>query len=410
MRLTDVTGEIKIDPSGAVAGFEKAGQAAGTFGTKVTAAHEKVTTSGGASADAQVVQADKVIGSHGKVIGSIGKVALGAATFAGGVVGLAYTFEKMDDSALRVEKSNQKVEKSTRTLRDVQEKYTDAVAKFGDKSPEALKALNDLEIAQDDVRLAIENSKQANEDNDKALLYTAITVGPQVIMATKGAIDVYKDVKTVVGLYRDARLLANTAEGIGAGLGWGVAASEAAAGTAAATATPGLYAFAGGVAAIAAPAVIAAAALAAIVVSAKTIENQNTTRDPAGNVTTTHTDTSQLGQTPGGFSNAKIAKMSTPQGLLGWNFMGLSTGGYVKATPGGQPVIVAEGGEGEWVIPDSKIRSFVASRMPSINSPGRSSDAGSSQSISIANVNVYTNDPRSFGPALVSILKQKGIK
>ena len=33
-------------------------------------------------------------------------------------------------------------------------------------------------------------------------------------------------------------------------------------------------------------------------------------------------------------------------------------GGHVDATPGGRPVIVGEGGEGEWIIPDSKMGSM----------------------------------------------------
>src|SRR5690606_19020595 len=34
---------------------------------------------------------------------------------------------------------------------------------------------------------------------------------------------------------------------------------------------------------------------------------------------------------------------------------GFATGGYVPATPGGRVIRVAEGGEGEWIIPNSKM-------------------------------------------------------
>ena len=42
----------------------------------------------------------------------------------------------------------------------------------------------------------------------------------------------------------------------------------------------------------------------------------------------------------------------TIAGLLGLHF---ATGGYVPATPGGVPAIIGEGGEGEYVIPESKM-------------------------------------------------------
>ena len=36
----------------------------------------------------------------------------------------------------------------------------------------------------------------------------------------------------------------------------------------------------------------------------------------------------------------------------------LANGGYVPATPGGVPAIIGEGGEGEYVIPESKLNNI----------------------------------------------------
>ena len=49
---------------------------------------------------------------------------------------------------------------------------------------------------------------------------------------------------------------------------------------------------------------------------------------------------------------AAISGVAT-MGALG--VMGLAEGGFVPATPGGRQVILAEGGEGEFVIPASKM-------------------------------------------------------
>ena len=49
---------------------------------------------------------------------------------------------------------------------------------------------------------------------------------------------------------------------------------------------------------------------------------------------------------------------------LGGDLLGLAEGGYVPATPGGQIVRIAEAGEGEYVVPESKVKGFVNEMMP----------------------------------------------
>lgn len=45
-------------------------------------------------------------------------------------------------------------------------------------------------------------------------------------------------------------------------------------------------------------------------------------------------------------------------GAAAYNLMGFAEGGHVPATAGGRLAIVGEGGEGEWIIPDSKMGSI----------------------------------------------------
>ena len=46
------------------------------------------------------------------------------------------------------------------------------------------------------------------------------------------------------------------------------------------------------------------------------------------------------------------------KGIAGAFGIHFATGGYVPATPGGVPAIIGEGGEGEYVIPESKLNSI----------------------------------------------------
>ena len=47
-----------------------------------------------------------------------------------------------------------------------------------------------------------------------------------------------------------------------------------------------------------------------------------------------------------------------PLGLLGDKLGWFAGGGYVPASPGGRIIGVAEAGEGEWIVPDSKVKGF----------------------------------------------------
>ena len=52
---------------------------------------------------------------------------------------------------------------------------------------------------------------------------------------------------------------------------------------------------------------------------------------------------------------------SLAAGLGVGNMLAFADGGYVPATPGGVPALVAEGGEGEYIVPESKKNAFASS-------------------------------------------------
>lgn len=92
--------------------------------------------------------------------------------------------------------------------------------------------------------------------------------------------------------------------------------------------------------------------------------------------------------------NASAAYVANDIGMM-------AEGGYVDAVPGGELITVAEGGEGEWIVPDSKVNNFVNNILngsPSImstTSATRSSVSSNVQSIANAGgqstINYYIN-------------------
>ena len=49
---------------------------------------------------------------------------------------------------------------------------------------------------------------------------------------------------------------------------------------------------------------------------------------------------------------------------IGNAVLGFAEGGYIPATPGGEIIRIAEGGEGEYVVPESKVGNFVTEMIP----------------------------------------------
>ena len=61
----------------------------------------------------------------------------------------------------------------------------------------------------------------------------------------------------------------------------------------------------------------------------------------------------------GGTAVASVAAVAAGLGVS--NMLAFADGGYVPSTPGGVPALVAEGGEGEYIVPESKKNAFAKS-------------------------------------------------
>jgi hypothetical protein len=79
---------------------------------------------------------------------------------------------------------------------------------------------------------------------------------------------------------------------------------------------------------------------------------------------------------------------------VGDSIMGYADGGYIPATPGGQIIRVAEGGEGEYVVPESKIGMipYNPTLAGNVSNSSISNVGGSSNITNYFNFNGLTND------------------
>jgi hypothetical protein len=104
--------------------------------------------------------------------------AAGAAT-AGFALYNAY--DNVADMSVQVSKANLQVKSTANSAQDAQEKYNDAVNKYGANSEEATKAAADLAIAQERAGVAVERADMIQGNYNETIARSAISVLPSVI-------------------------------------------------------------------------------------------------------------------------------------------------------------------------------------------------------------------------------------
>lgn len=65
-----------------------------------------------------------------------------------------------------------------------------------------------------------------------------------------------------------------------------------------------------------------------------------------------------------GYAAMGVGVAGISASLIAGNLVGYGDGGYIPATPGGKAIIVAEEGEGEFVVPESKKEEFAMAHLP----------------------------------------------
>ncbi|MCP8314558.1 MAG: hypothetical protein H3Z53_09340 [archaeon] len=89
-------------------------------------------------------------------------------------------YDKVTDAQRSVEKAQYSLKQAQDAAKEAQNKYTDAVNRFGENSPEAIKALDNLRDAQDKVEIKTNDLKDRQDALSTAFLQTI----PQAITGT----------------------------------------------------------------------------------------------------------------------------------------------------------------------------------------------------------------------------------
>ena len=193
-----VTGKITIDASGAVQGYQQAGQAAQQFGeeaqttsetvdganTQIANSQDKVTTSTNATGAATV----KTSSSFKDAVTSSSALALSG-------LSLYNSYDQIEKAQLRLDKANKTSEASQITLTNAQGDYNTAVEKYGVDSQQAKDAADKLKVAQDAYDNSIQTVKLDQDHLNEVTAQTAITFLPAVITGVDGAVKAYKTLK-----------------------------------------------------------------------------------------------------------------------------------------------------------------------------------------------------------------------
>ena len=94
---------------------------------------------------------------------------------------LYMSYDQIQKSEIALDRAHVTLEKDTNAVQAAQEKYNEAVAKYGPNSQEATDAANKLKAAQDALTVAHERADQAQVNVNNTMMMSALTVIPSVI-------------------------------------------------------------------------------------------------------------------------------------------------------------------------------------------------------------------------------------
>jgi len=131
---------------------------------------------------------DQIKAANGKLDESVKKVKMSVTdtitSFAGiasGAINLYNSYDRIKDAGLNLEQANLKVDKANRSVKDAQDAYNTALEKYGKDSPEAKDKANDLAIAQDGYKIAVERAKDSQDTFNTTLVTSTISAITGVI-------------------------------------------------------------------------------------------------------------------------------------------------------------------------------------------------------------------------------------
>ena len=191
VEVESVTGKITIDASGAVQGYQQAGEAAQQFGTDAETSSETIDES-----NQQVVTSTQAVGTATTATtGSFKDAALGSANLATAGISLYYTMDQVEKAQLKLDKANKTSEADAISLKTAQDNYNKSVAQYGPDSQQATDAADKLKVAQDAYDNSLSAIKLDQDHYNETLMMTAVTVIPSLITGISGAVKTYQTLK-----------------------------------------------------------------------------------------------------------------------------------------------------------------------------------------------------------------------
>ena len=191
VEVESVTGKITIDASGAVQGYQQAGEAAQQFGTDAETSSETIDES-----NQQVVTSTQAVGTATTATtGSFKDAALGSANLATAGISLYYTMDQVEQAQLKLDKANKTSEADAISLKTAQDNYNESVAQYGPDSQQATDAADKLKVAQDAYDNSLSAIKLDQDHYNETRMMTAVTVIPSLITGISGAVKTYQTLK-----------------------------------------------------------------------------------------------------------------------------------------------------------------------------------------------------------------------
>ncbi|MBS7647961.1 hypothetical protein KEJ24_09045 [Candidatus Bathyarchaeota archaeon] len=111
---------------------------------------------------------------------------------------LYQSIDRVQDMQLTLDRANLKVKATLNALEDAQRRYNEAVAKYGVDSSQAKAAADDLALAEERHRLAVEAAREAHEKYNETVFQTAIMAVPQAITMISSLSDLLKNLKPTI--------------------------------------------------------------------------------------------------------------------------------------------------------------------------------------------------------------------
>jgi HPt (histidine-containing phosphotransfer) domain-containing protein len=111
------------------------------------------------------------------------KVATGISGVATAGMGLWFAYDRVNKAQISLDKANLRVSNDLDLVKKAQEKYNEAIVKFGEDSPEAIQALKDLRDAQEKYRIDTETANERQTQLNTTMMTSALSVIPSMITA-----------------------------------------------------------------------------------------------------------------------------------------------------------------------------------------------------------------------------------